>query len=426
MSQHSLTLIRNGASPAWARPSAVSNTSAPAGPSLVRRLATLQLPSWHRLPPVTPSTDPRLLPTWRGKSLSHLPPACRGRAGEGASAHPQLSSTPWAQALVASVLLLLTLPAHATAEPVFHGVSKTSNQAEKLMETGRRHEYGVGATQDMDLAIKSYCDAAAQGHAEARYHLGWIYSTGRAGKVDEILAAAWFKSAADSNHKRAKTQIKTLGAEDLDLGQEAACVLTGAMVARKIPTERPAQKEAPPTQVAKNDFEVRDLNGNDIKGLVKRLAPDYNLDPELVLALVSVESNFNPKARSPKNAQGLMQLIPATAERFGVRNVWDPLDNLRGGMAYLRWLLDHFEGDVELALAGYNAGEGAVHDYGGIPPYPETQGYVKRITKKLGYRRTSERPPTLRSMQTSGPAVPDATQGSGATLRFAKSIDDRS
>jgi len=95
-------------------------------------------------------------------------------------------------------------------------------------------------------------------------------------------------------------------------------------------------------------------------------------------------------------------------------------------MAYLRWLLDHFEGDVELALAGYNAGEGAVHDYGGIPPYPETQGYVKRITKKLGYRRTSERPPTLRSMQTSGPAVPDATQGSGATLRFAKSIDDRS
>ena len=80
---------------------------------------------------------------------------------------------------------------------------------------------------------------------------------------------------------------------------------------------------------------------------------------------------------------GLMQLIPRTAKRFGVDDVWDPLQNIRGGMAYLRWLLDHFEGDVPLALAGYNAGEEAVRNYRGIPPYNETQRYVRLITRKL-------------------------------------------
>jgi soluble lytic murein transglycosylase-like protein len=114
--------------------------------------------------------------------------------------------------------------------------------------------------------------------------------------------------------------------------------------------------------------------------MVRTLAPEFRLDPALVLAVVQVESNFNANAQSPKNAQGLMQLIPETAERFGVRDVWDPEENLRGGMAYLRWLLDHFKGDVKLALAGYNAGEGAVQRHQGVPPFAETQDYVRRIT----------------------------------------------
>jgi soluble lytic murein transglycosylase-like protein len=78
-----------------------------------------------------------------------------------------------------------------------------------------------------------------------------------------------------------------------------------------------------------------------------------------------------------------MQLIPATAERFGVKDVWDPEDNLRGGMAYLRWLLKRFDGDVKLTLAAYNAGEGAVDRHGGVPPYSETRAYVSRISDKL-------------------------------------------
>jgi soluble lytic murein transglycosylase-like protein len=97
-----------------------------------------------------------------------------------------------------------------------------------------------------------------------------------------------------------------------------------------------------------------------------------------------VESNFDPLARSPKNAQGLMQLIPETAARFGVRDVTHPMQNLHGGMAYLRWLLSFFQGDLRLALAGYNAGEGAVERFRGIPPYPETQNYVRKVLRAFG------------------------------------------
>jgi soluble lytic murein transglycosylase-like protein len=117
------------------------------------------------------------------------------------------------------------------------------------------------------------------------------------------------------------------------------------------------------------------------------VAPEYRLEPALVLAVMAAESNFDPAAVSPKNAQGLMQLIPETARRFGVRNVLDPAQNIRGGMAYLRWLLAYFEGDLSLALAAYNAGEGAVERYLGVPPFAETRNYVLKILVSLGGKR---------------------------------------
>jgi soluble lytic murein transglycosylase-like protein len=120
---------------------------------------------------------------------------------------------------------------------------------------------------------------------------------------------------------------------------------------------------------------------------VHRLAPEYHLDPRLVVAVIEVESGFNPKAKSPKGAMGLMQLMPETARRFGVKNPWDPLQNLRGGMAYLRWLLDRFDGDLALVLASYNAGEKAVERYRGVPPFGETRRYVQRITRSLEISR---------------------------------------
>jgi soluble lytic murein transglycosylase-like protein len=116
---------------------------------------------------------------------------------------------------------------------------------------------------------------------------------------------------------------------------------------------------------------------------VDRIARQNSLSPGLVHSVIQVESNYNPKAVSPKGAQGLMQLIPSTARRFGVSDAFDPADNIQGGARYLKYLLGLYKGDESLALAAYNAGEGAVSRYGGVPPYPETQDYVAKVRYRL-------------------------------------------
>lgn len=124
-----------------------------------------------------------------------------------------------------------------------------------------------------------------------------------------------------------------------------------------------------------------------LRTLIEQTARRYDIEPEWVLAIVRQESDFNPFAVSIKGAKGLMQLMPATAERFGVNDIFDPAENVHGGIQYLRFLLDRYEGDQELVLAAYNAGEGAVDRYGGIPPFAETQDYVERIVGR--HRRVS-------------------------------------
>ncbi|HKS29103.1 MAG TPA: lytic transglycosylase domain-containing protein [Pyrinomonadaceae bacterium] len=128
----------------------------------------------------------------------------------------------------------------------------------------------------------------------------------------------------------------------------------------------------------------------------------YGIDPVLIYALMHQESSFKRGAISPKGARGLMQLMPATAARFGVTNIFDPRQNIEGGTRYLRFLLDAFDGDIALMLAGYNAGEGAVLKYGRrIPPYRETQEYVRRITQRYALMRDPE---TARRARTATPA----------------------
>jgi soluble lytic murein transglycosylase-like protein len=116
-----------------------------------------------------------------------------------------------------------------------------------------------------------------------------------------------------------------------------------------------------------------------INEAVDRLAPTYGLDPVLVRSIILAESDYDPRAVSWRNARGLMQLMPETAARFGVADPFDPAQNLRGGMSYLRWLNQRFGGNLTLILAAYNAGENAVSQYGGVPPFPETQDYVARV-----------------------------------------------
>lgn len=124
--------------------------------------------------------------------------------------------------------------------------------------------------------------------------------------------------------------------------------------------------------------------------MIDMIARQQNLYPELLHAVVRTESAYNPSAVSSAGATGLMQLMPQTAKRYGVKDIWDPLDNLRGGARYLRDLLDMFDNDLRLALAGYNAGENAVKKYGNrIPPYPETQRYVRKVLQFLWAERAS-------------------------------------
>lgn len=124
--------------------------------------------------------------------------------------------------------------------------------------------------------------------------------------------------------------------------------------------------------------------------MIALIARQQNLHPELLHAVVRTESAYDPSALSSAGAMGLMQLMPGTAKRYGVRDAWDPLDNLRGGARYLRDLLDLFDNDLRLALAGYNAGENAVKKYGNrIPPYPETQRYVRKVLQFLWAERAS-------------------------------------
>lgn len=121
----------------------------------------------------------------------------------------------------------------------------------------------------------------------------------------------------------------------------------------------------------------------EIEGYIKKYSKEYGVDENLVRSVVKAESGFNPNAKSPVGAIGLMQLMPATARSMGVNDPYNAEQNIQGGTKYLKGLLDRFGGDKEKAVAAYNAGAGAVNKYGGVPPYRETQNYVKKV---LGYQ----------------------------------------
>lgn len=134
---------------------------------------------------------------------------------------------------------------------------------------------------------------------------------------------------------------------------------------------------------------------SDIQLLVEDAAKRHNVDPLLVNSVIRVESAFNPSAISPKGAQGLMQLIPATARRFGVDNPFDARENIEGGVKYLEYLQSLFPNDLSLTIAAYNAGEGAVSHYNSIPPYPETVAYVERVHQNYANAKRAQQRPEI-------------------------------
>lgn len=136
------------------------------------------------------------------------------------------------------------------------------------------------------------------------------------------------------------------------------------------------------------NFRTLRLNTNAYAAEIAEASRLYGVEESIIRAIIHAESAYNPRALSRVGAQGLMQLMPATARRFGVSNAFDPGSNIKGGVQYLAWLLKRFKGDLSLMAAGYNAGEGAVGKYGGVPPYAETRVYVQRV-KMLAERYRS-------------------------------------
>jgi soluble lytic murein transglycosylase-like protein len=147
-----------------------------------------------------------------------------------------------------------------------------------------------------------------------------------------------------------------------------------------------------PRIVASVDSAAADPNLN---AMIDRIAGEQGVENHLVHSVIRAESNYNTSAVSPKGAQGIMQLIPSTARRFGVSNAFDARENIQGGVRYLRFLLDYYKGDYPKAIAAYNAGEGAVDKYNGIPPYAETQNYVYRVAGNLKAARLAAVPPAV-------------------------------
>jgi TPR repeat protein len=230
------------------------------------------------------------------------------------------------------------------------------------------YEHGEGVPKDPRRAAALYCEAARAGDPDAMFNLGWMYANGRGIARDYDVAASLFTRAAQAGHAQA-ARVLTLFRDGHHRLPE--CLSEPSPVLEPVPFDIVRVEPDPFADLPPWKQKIADI--------VTRVAPAYGIEPRLALAVITVESNFDVLARSDKDARGLMQLIPETAARFRVRNAFDPRDNVRGGLSYLRWLLAYYRGEVALAAAAYNAGEGAVDRYGGVPPYVETRDYVRRV-----------------------------------------------
>ena len=253
-----------------------------------------------------------------------------------------------------------------------------------LMQQAKRMESAPDTNDNAWKAAVRYCEASRLGSIEGQYLLGMLYSFGKGVPESRPFAAALFSQASSQGHAEAGKMLDTIQMTSAEL---PACVIT---------TELPAK--APRKSIKGLHFDIASGSTPSIDRfllslpshkrwiipLATTLSAWYSLDPKLVLSVIAVESNFQQGAQSPKAAMGLMQLVPDTAQRFNVRNAYDATQNMRGGMAYLRWLLSYYQGNIVYALAAYNAGEGRVDRYKGVPPFPETRAYVQRVIGLYG------------------------------------------
>ena len=278
------------------------------------------------------------------------------------------SFAPSSAVLLAVVVCLAPSPFGARADEV------PSRDPAALRAEAGAHEHGEGVVRDFLRAFELYCEAARQGDAQAQFDLGWMYANGRGVLGNDPMASLFFTMAAEQGFDQARAMLAHIGPPAAEMPE---CMRDQTVVEYD---DSPLAEFAPAEPEADGEPFVPANPGQEkVAALVRAIAPQYQINPLLAFAFIRAESNFDPLARSPKNAQGLMQLIPQTSARFNVRKPYDAAQNIRGGLAYLRWLLAYFRGNVALVAAAYNAGEGTVERYRGIPPYAETREYVKRI-----------------------------------------------
>jgi hypothetical protein len=245
----------------------------------------------------------------------------------------------------------------------------------QLRQEAVAFEHGSGVRRDSERAVALYCLATRLGDGASAFDLGWMYANGRGVTRDNGLAASFFRIAAIRGIEQAGNMLRLVGEPSVEVPACLADPVASAPDPAPAPALKPQKTAAAPTTAGAP---------KSIAEVVMKLAPEYRVSVPLVFAIMQAESNFDIAAVSPKNAQGLMQLMPETAQRFRVRNVFDPTQNIRGGMAYLRWLMAYFEGEISLVAAAYNAGERSVERYRGVPPYAETRAYVQRILAQVG------------------------------------------
>ncbi|MCX0424472.1 lytic transglycosylase domain-containing protein [Aeromonas veronii] len=273
------------------------------------------------------------------------------------------------------LLLFLSLLLAGTPQAMAQG--RDFRQAPKALTAIKQ---GQVAQQHGNLqkAIALYCVAASTGNPEGYFRIGRLLATGPASVRSAKLANSYLAMAMRlGNRQAARYYNARIG--NAPMGDQCGVGMRGGQGSYSALPSTPFNVEA---------YLAHQSPGKQkLATMLRHAAKRHQVDVRLVLAIAIAESNLESRAVSAKNAQGVMQLIPETQQRFGVTQPFDPAQNIKGGVSYLKWLDRRFDGDWVLISAAYNAGEKAVERYGGIPPYDETQEYVKRVLYFAGHKQ---------------------------------------
>ncbi len=250
-------------------------------------------------------------------------------------------------------------------------------QAPKAM-TALRQGQAAQHSGNLQKAIALYCVAASTGNPEGYFRIGRLLATGPASVRSAKMANSYLAMAIRLGNQQASRYYNPrVGNAPMD--DQCGVGMRGGQGSYFALPSTPFNVEA---------YLARQSPGKQkLATMLRHAAKRHQVDVRLVLAIAIAESNLESRAVSAKNAQGVMQLIPETQQRFGVTQPFDPAQNIKGGVSYLKWLDRHFDGDWVLISAAYNAGEKAVERYGGIPPYDETREYVKRVLYFAGHKQ---------------------------------------